>query len=91
MTTISISLPEDMKEFLEAQVAEGGYASAGEYLQALIRDARRSKAKRDLIAKLDEALASGPAEPMTREDWDALERKVWERHESNQPSPPSRP
>jgi antitoxin ParD1/3/4 len=53
MTTISISLPEDMKEFLEAQVAEGGYASAGEYLQALIRDARRSKAKRDLIAKLD--------------------------------------
>jgi antitoxin ParD1/3/4 len=78
MTTISISLPEDMKAFLEAQVAEGGYASAGEYLQALIRDARRSKAKRDLIAKLDEALAGGPAEPMTREDWESIEREAIE-------------
>ena len=91
MTTISVSLPEDLKAFLEAQVAEGGFASSDEYLRALIRDARKRKAKRDLIAKLDEALASGPAEPMTREDWDALERKVWERHEAKSSSKPSRP
>jgi antitoxin ParD1/3/4 len=76
MTTISISLPEDLKAFVEAQAAEEGYATASEYLHTVIREARRSKFRRILIAKLDEALASGPAEPMTREDWDALERRA---------------
>ncbi len=87
MTTMKIDLPEDMKAFVEAQAAEEGYPSVGEYLQAMIRDARRrSKAKRDLVAKLDEALASGPAEPMTRADWADLERKVWERDRDDQAS-----
>jgi antitoxin ParD1/3/4 len=83
MTTISVDLPEDLKAFLDAQIAEGGYASAGEYLQAVIRDAqrreaRRAGARRDLIAKLEEALAGGPAEPMTREDWESIEREAIE-------------
>ena len=80
MTTLNIALPEDMKAFIDAQVAEEGYASASEYLQAILRDARMRKARKNLEAKLDEALASGPPEPMTREDWESLERKVWERH-----------
>ncbi len=31
-------------------------------------------------ARLREAMESGPAAPMTRDDWDELERNVWERH-----------
>jgi antitoxin ParD1/3/4 len=89
MTVMNISLSEDMKQFIEAQVAEEGYASASEYLHAVLEDIRRRKAKRDLFAKLDEAIASGPAEPMTREDWDSLERKVWERHHRGQTESPS--
>ncbi len=84
MTTLNISLTDDMKAFIEAQVAEEGFASASEYLQAVLRDARMRKARKNLEAKLEEALAEGPPEPMTREDWDSLERKVWERHGRDQ-------
>ena len=33
MTTMNISLPEEMKAFIEAQMAQEGYASASEYLR----------------------------------------------------------
>jgi antitoxin ParD1/3/4 len=85
MTTMNISLPDEMKAFVEAEMAQEGYASASEYLRALIRDAQKRRAKRALEAKFREALESGPATPMTRDDWDDLERKVWERHRTEQP------
>jgi Arc/MetJ-type ribon-helix-helix transcriptional regulator len=31
MTTMNISLPDDMKAFIELQIAQEGYASASEY------------------------------------------------------------
>jgi antitoxin ParD1/3/4 len=65
MTTMNISLPDEMKVFVEAQMAQEGYASASEYLRALIRDAQKRRAKRELEAKFREALESGPATPMT--------------------------
>lgn len=80
MTTMNISVPEEMKAFVEAQMAQEGYASASEYLRALIREAQKRRARQDLEARLREAMESGPASPMTRDDWDELERNVWERH-----------
>jgi antitoxin ParD1/3/4 len=85
MTTMNISVPDEMKAFVEAEMAQEGYASASEYLRALIRDAQKRRAKRELEAKFREALESGPATPMTRDDWDELERNVWERHRQEQP------
>jgi antitoxin ParD1/3/4 len=79
MTTMNISVPDEMKAFVEAEMAQEGYASASEYLRALIRDAQRRRAKRELETKLREALESGPASPMTREDWDSIEREALER------------
>jgi antitoxin ParD1/3/4 len=76
MATMTISLPEEMRAFIEARVAEGGYASASEYLRALIREAQRRQARQESEAKLREALESGPATPMTREDWVALRREA---------------
>jgi len=84
MTTMNISVPDEMKAFVEAQMAQEGYASASEYLRMLIRDAQKRQAKRELEAKFREALESGPATPMTRGDWDELERNVWERHRGDQ-------
>ncbi len=68
MTTMNITMPEEMKAFVEAEMAQEGYASASEYLRALIRDAQQRQAKRELEAKSREALESGPSTPMTRED-----------------------
>jgi antitoxin ParD1/3/4 len=76
---MNISVPDEMKAFVEVQMAQEGYASASEYLCALIRDAQKRRAKQALEAKFREALESGPATQMTPDDWDQLERQVWER------------
>jgi len=84
MTTINVSLPDEMQAFVEAEMTQEGYASASEYLRALIREAQKRRAKLALEAKFREAMESGPATPMTGDDWDQLERQVWERHRQEQ-------
>ncbi|NWG75507.1 MAG: type II toxin-antitoxin system ParD family antitoxin, partial [Rubrivivax sp.] len=37
MSTMNISLPDDLKAFVDEQVAARAYGSASEYLRALIR------------------------------------------------------
>ncbi len=78
MTTMNISLPEEMKAFIEAQMAQEGYASASEYLRSLIREAQKRQAKQALDAKLLEGLQS-PASEMTEADWTALRQRIYER------------
>ena len=81
MATMNISLPDEMKAFVETQAAKEGFGTTSEYLRSVIREVqKRQTAKQAVEAKLREAHESGPSEPMTREDWDELERKVWERH-----------
>lgn len=87
MTTMNISLPDEMKAFVESQMATEGYASASEYLRALIRDAQKRRAKQELEAKFREALESGPATPMTREDWDSIEQEALDRWTGEQARP----
>jgi antitoxin ParD1/3/4 len=78
MATMSISLSDDMRAFVEAQVARRGYASANEYFRALVRDAQRREAKLALEAKLMEGLES-PASELTDADWAALRQRIVER------------
>jgi antitoxin ParD1/3/4 len=75
MTTMNISLPDDMKAFIERQVAQEGYASVSEYFRDLIREAQRRKAKLELEAKLAEGLQGKPTR-MTRKDWQGIEREA---------------
>jgi antitoxin ParD1/3/4 len=75
---MNISLPDEMKAFVEEQIAVEGYASASEYLRALIREAQKRRAKQALEERFREALESGPATPMTKEDWAALRREAME-------------
>jgi putative addiction module CopG family antidote len=34
--TMEIALPDEMRAFIEAQVSSGGYASASEFVRALV-------------------------------------------------------
>jgi antitoxin ParD1/3/4 len=77
MTTMNISLPDEMKAFVESQMAHEGYASASEYLRALIREAQKRRASQELEAKLFEGL-QGPAVVMDRDDWDAIKQEALE-------------
>ena len=77
MATMNISLPDPMKEFIEAQTSIEGYGSVSEYLRSLIREVQKRQARRELEAKLLEGL-QGPAVEMTREDWDSIRREALE-------------
>jgi antitoxin ParD1/3/4 len=83
MKTMNISLPDEMKAFVEAQMAQDGYASASEYLRALIRNDQKRLARQELESKLLEGL-QGPTVAMTREDWDSIEQEARERLDREQ-------
>ena len=37
MTTVNISVPDTMRDFINEQVAKGGYSTTSEYIRQLIR------------------------------------------------------
>lgn len=72
MATLSISLPDELNAFVDAQVAEQGYTSASEYLREPIRQRRRAQAEERLRSLIAEGLASGRAEPLEPDFFDRL-------------------
>lgn len=76
MATMNISLPDAMKDFVETEAAKDSFGSVSEYLRSVIREVQKRKAKQDLEAKFREAIESGPATPMTREDWDSIKAEA---------------
>ena len=49
MGTMNISLPDDMKNFIDRQVAERGYGTSSEFLRDLIRKEQERQQLRGLI------------------------------------------
>ena len=82
MATMNISLPAQMKAWVEAQSADGRYANSSDYVRDLIR---KEQVKAEKIAHwnalLDEARASGlsaqtPEEIFAEAREEALARKA---------------
>jgi antitoxin ParD1/3/4 len=61
MTDLTISMPPTLQTWLDARLAERGYADAGEYLRDLVRRdlAEAATDRRWLKAMIDQGLASG--------------------------------
>ena len=54
LTSMNISLPEPLREFVDEQVAQGGFGSASEYVRQLIRHAKESaEAESKLLRALE--------------------------------------
>ena len=76
MATMNISLPDQMKAFVEEQTKDGRYSNSSDYLRDLIRrDQARRQAIAEIQALVDEGLASGPGRPYDMEAYIA-ERKA---------------
>src|ERR1035438_10358358 len=76
MQTMNISLPEQLKEYVDLEVGSGRFSSVSEYVRDLIRDDEKRKAQVKLEALLMEGIqSSGPTE-MTRHDWDDIRREA---------------
>lgn len=75
MTTITISLPDSLKAFVETEVDTKGYGNVSEYFRTLLRDAQTKAQDAQLEALLLEGLASQSI-PLDAEFRSALEGKV---------------
>ena len=82
MQTMNISLPDQLKDFVEGQVGIGRYSSVSEYVRDLIRDDEKRKAQEKLEALLVEGIQSGEATGMTRQDWSDIRTEALKRFEA---------
>ena len=78
MSTIGVDLPADLLDFVELQVQRGEFASASEYIIALVNAAWKQRS--EIETALLEGLDSGPAEEWTSQDWADIKQRVIERH-----------
>jgi antitoxin ParD1/3/4 len=79
MTTLNISLPESMRDFISEQVAKGGYSTASEYIRHLIRQELERVAKKQLETLLLEGLDSGESIEITDEWWEQKRSELVEK------------
>ncbi|HEY7640839.1 MAG TPA: hypothetical protein VH814_14025 [Steroidobacteraceae bacterium] len=73
MTTMNISLPDALKEFVDEQVEQRGYGTSSEYVRELIRKEQDRLQLRDLLL---EGASSVPTKPADDAYFAGLRRRV---------------
>jgi antitoxin ParD1/3/4 len=79
MPTMNISLPDNLKEFVESQVQSGGYSSVSEFMRELVRREQKEQLQEQLEQRLLEGLNSGQGVELTPEMWRKLRTEVREK------------
>jgi antitoxin ParD1/3/4 len=78
MGTMNISLPESMKDFIDAQVVDRGFGTSSEYVRELIR---REQERCRLRDKLLDGANSGVGEAAAPAYFDALRSRIRQRRD----------
>ncbi len=76
MTTMNISLPDELKAFVDEQVATRGYTGSSEYVRELLRKEQDREKLRGLLM---EGLTSGPGQVVDAAYRDAFRGRIRER------------
>lgn len=72
MTTVTVSMPDSLKEFLDSEVQTKRYGNISEYIRTLLREAQTRNTDAQLQALLLQGLAGGGDLPLTPEFWREL-------------------
>jgi antitoxin ParD1/3/4 len=72
---LNISVPPDMRTWVEEQVKRRGYGTASEFVRHVLRREQQRELRGDIDQNLLEALDSGEPTPMTKKDWDDIRRE----------------
>ena len=83
---MNVSLPEELKEYVEAQ-SQSGYSTPSEYVRELIRRDRKQRAQEQLNTLLLEGLNSGDALPADAKFWSDLKREALAKLEARKKKP----
>jgi antitoxin ParD1/3/4 len=73
MSTMNVSLPDSLKEFVDEQVERRGYGTSSEYIRELIRRDHDRTKLRDMLL---EGGASPPGKEVGRGYFDVLRRDI---------------
>ncbi len=79
MTSLNVSIPKPLKDYVEGQVRDRGYSTPSEYVRTLIREDQKRTAEERLEKALLEGLASGPPIEADRRYWDSKRRQLVDR------------
>jgi len=82
MTTVTISLPDSLKAFIDTQLATKGYGNVSEYFRSLLREAQAKEQDAHLEALLLEGLASKriPLDAGFRKRLEAKAEQILDKH-----------
>lgn len=81
MKSLSISLPQDLKDYLDKRVEEGGYGTPSEFIRELLQVDQMRRAEARLDQLLLEGLRSGEPVEVTPELWVKKRLALVERHQ----------
>lgn len=81
MTSLNISLPNNLREWIDARIKNGDYSSASDYMRDLIRHDQNKYT--DLEAILLEGIHSGEPIEVTASFW-KMKNEQLKRHISNE-------
>ena len=74
MSSTPVELPEHLVSYVSQGAEQAGYSSAGEYIAALV--AAASEKQGEIEQALMAGITSGPAEPWTEDQWQAIKSRV---------------
>lgn len=69
---VNIELPAPMRAWVEAQARAGGYATISDYVCHVLEAEHRRSLRASVDEQLQAGLDSGPATPMTADDWQRI-------------------
>ena len=74
MGTLNISLPDEMKSWVDDEVRKGGFDDASEFFRQLVREAKarhqnREERQNEFTALMIEGIESGEAQPLNSDWW----------------------
>ena len=76
MTSLNISLPDTMREFIDQQLKSKGYSTPSEYIRHLIRQEQEKEEQKRLETLLLEGLDSGTPIEMTEKWWENKRKEL---------------
>ena len=80
MATMNVSLPDQMKDWVEAQTTDGRYSNASDYVRDLIRhDQQKRQSIAELQALITEGIESGDPQTFDMNEFLAEKRAKHER------------
>jgi antitoxin ParD1/3/4 len=71
MATMNVSLPDPMKEWVEAQARSGRYSNASDYVRDLIR---RDQERAEKIARMQQLVREGLESGVSDQSMDDIEK-----------------